>query len=539
VDGSEERAATSQRVPRRPWGPTAPSGPWDAIVVGGGMGGLAAAGMLAQLGRRVLVLEQHAIPGGFTQGFRRGHWGWDVGLHVVGEMGPVGLAGRVLHGLTGGRLAWTRIDGAYDLIELPDGQQVEIPGSVSALSSSLERAFPRERKAVRSYLQRTREAAAALRDYFAARSLTPWMDRGGHSPSRELALARTADVLAATTGDERLRAVLAAHWGYYGAPPSRSVFGVHAMLARHYWHGAYYPQGGAMSIARAMSAELAARGGWVRVRADVEQILVQHGRAVGVRLGSGEEIRARAVIGASGAHNTLRLLPDDERRQEWAESIQALPQSCAHVCLYLGFRGDIRAAGATPTNRWLLSNLREDLWNGRDAHPSIYVSFPSLKDGADHSDGFHTAEVLALTSWEVFERFQDTHWRKRGPDYEQLKAAISGTLLFRLLEHLPGLRPLIAYQELSTPLSTAHFTRGVRGAAYGLEVNRNRFLNPYLRPRTPVRGLVLAGSDVAVVGVVGALVGGLAAATSIEPERARAWLRQSVRSRSEVSRSPH
>lgn len=94
---------------------------------------------------------------------------------------------------------------------------------------------------------------------------------------------------------------------------------------------------------------------------------------------------------------------------------------------------------------------------------------------------------------------------------------------------MPALGPMVKYRELSSPVSTAHFVRGVEGASYGLEANRERFENPSLRPRTPVRGLHLAGCDVSVVGIAGALVGGLAAAVSIEPERSGDWLRAAVR----------
>ncbi|NIS35537.1 MAG: NAD(P)-binding protein, partial [Actinobacteria bacterium] len=70
--------------------------------------------MLAKLGRRVLVLEQHNIPGGFTQMFRRPGYRWDVGVHIVGEMTSRSYAGRVLESLTDGRLEWEPVGPVYD-----------------------------------------------------------------------------------------------------------------------------------------------------------------------------------------------------------------------------------------------------------------------------------------------------------------------------------------------------------------------------------------------------------------------------------------
>ena len=249
---------------KRPWGPQTPSGKWDAIVIGAGIGGLGVATLLAELGRRVLVLEQHTVPGGFTQSFRRAGWAWDVGLHVVGAMGPRGVFGRVVQRLTGGRLQWKKIDGAYDVAELPGGREVEIPGSLSGLRASLTKAFPHEHAAIARYFTLMRDASAAMRDYFVARSLTPWLHRATVGPTRALALTPTVQVLDGLTQNPELRAVLAVHWVFYGTPPSDSNFGVHALLARHYRQGGYYPLGGAMSIPRALSAALHERQGWVR-----------------------------------------------------------------------------------------------------------------------------------------------------------------------------------------------------------------------------------------------------------------------------------
>jgi all-trans-retinol 13,14-reductase len=66
-------------------------------------------------------------------------------------------------------------------------------------------------------------------------------------------------------------------------------------------------------------------------------------------------------------------------------------------------------------------------------------------------------------------------------------------------------------------VSTEHFCRPVHGSIYGIEPTANRFENQWLRPRSPVRDLFFSGSEVTGVGVVGAMMGGVLAATSAEP----------------------
>jgi all-trans-retinol 13,14-reductase len=94
---------------------------------------------------------------------------------------------------------------------------------------------------------------------------------------------------------------------------------------------------------------------------------------------------------------------------------------------------------------------------------------------------------------------------------------------------MPGLAPMIAHAELSTPLTTEWFARGASGAIYGLEHTPERFANPWLRPRTPVRNLFLSGSDVSTGGVMGAFVGGVLAVAAAEPTKTVAHVRSVFR----------
>ena len=81
---------------------------WDAIVIGSGIGGLTAAVLLGMhAGKRVLVLERHYVPGGFTHTFHRPGYEWDVGLHYIGQMQDENSAERrAFDHLTEGKVRW-------------------------------------------------------------------------------------------------------------------------------------------------------------------------------------------------------------------------------------------------------------------------------------------------------------------------------------------------------------------------------------------------------------------------------------------------
>ena len=123
-------------------------------------------------------------------------------------------------------------------------------------------------------------------------------------------------------------------------------------------------------------------------------------------------------------------------------------------------------------------------------------------------------EMYAYTDYKHFERWAGTPWMKRGADYVALKARVQERLLAELDRHVPKARQYLDHVEVSTPLSYETFAKRERGGFMGVESSPARFEQKWLRAETPVQGLFLTGQDVATDGVIGALVGGVLAASA-------------------------
>jgi all-trans-retinol 13,14-reductase len=265
-------------------------------------------------------------------------------------------------------------------------------------------------------------------------------------------------------------------------------------------------------------------GGAVLVSAEVREILLEGNRAVGVRMADGREIRPAIVISDAGVVNTFaRLLPKEVAVSGGIRNVLAAASpSVAHLCLYLGLKHTAEDLGLTGTNLWIYPDADHDgnftrfLDNPEVGFPSVYISFPSAKDPSfqERYPSRATIEVITLAPYQWFERWADTRWRHRGAEYEEIKVRFADRLLEQLHIHVPQVRGKVDYSELSTPLSTRHFTGHPRGEVYGLNPSPERF-QMRLRAATPVRGLFLTGQDLCTLGVVGALFGGVMAASAV------------------------
>ena len=506
---------------------------WDAIVVGSGMGGLTAAVLLAEHGgQRVLVLERHYEAGGFTHTFRRPGFEWDVGLHYIGQMEEGAPMRRAFDHVTGGAVQWQPMPEVYDRAIFypanPAGQRFDFRSGKERLRADLRAWFPGEARAIDGYFSAVKKCNRTSGLYYAEKAVPgPVAALAGglmRAPFLRWARRTTREVLEGLTRNRELMGVLTAQWGDYGLPPGESSFAAHATIAEHYFEGGSYPVGGAGVIAAAMAERLERMGGLLVTSAEVAEIVVERGRAVGVRMSDGRELRAPLVVSDAGAANTFAQLLGKEVTV--ADGLRAglrrIAASTAHLSLYVGLDRSGAELGLEGTNLWVYPSFDHDANVERFARdleapfPVVYVSFPSAKD-ADFKrrhPGKATIDVITMAPYAAFARWAETRWKKRGEEYGALKERLAGRLRAELERQAPAVAGHMELAELSTPQTTRHFMNYAEGEIYGVAATPARYALRALGARTPVRGLYLAGQDVVSLGVVGALFGGVVCASA-------------------------
>ena len=304
------------------------------------------------------------------------------------------------------------------------------------------------------------------------------------------------------------------------------VFIMHATLVRHYFDGGSFPVGGSSQIVKTIDPIIEKAGGTILINAEVDHIIVEGDKAIGVKMKDGEKIMAEKIVSGTGLVNTYKhlLSSDVINRFNLDGQLQKVHPSASHACLYLGLEGSPEELQLPKTNYWLYpDDLDHDacveryLKNTDEDFPVVYISFPASKDPdfQNRYPGKSTIDIITLVPYEQFAKWDGTRWMKRGEEYEALKDSLTQRLISKLTELFPQVKGRIKHSELSTPLSTKYFTKYETGEIYGLDHSPSRFRQKFLQPRTPINNFYLTGQDIVTAGIGGALFAGLLTASAM------------------------
>lgn len=481
---------------------------FDVIVVGSGMGGLAAASILASVGkRRVLVVESHFKLGGFLHSFRRKNYVWDPGVHYIGDMESGSLTRQCMDLVTGGEVEWEKMHDDFERYLFPD-ETFRVPSCPKRYEERLMERFPAEAKGIRRYFRDVKAIQGWSHRWFFSKQF-PEPFAGMISWTSKLAKKNTQAYLDELFEDPLLKSVLTGQWPDYGSKPEESAFGVHATVAADFHTGGYYPVGGSQKIADGAAKVIEDAGGKCLVNHPVKRILIKDNKACGVVVetkGQEKEYFAPCVISNAGVETTFTKLVAPEYAQAERARVGNSQPGTSAIILFLGLKDDPTKHGFENCNYWLFNSNDHNDHLRQHGVEGGFVSFGSVRNPGQAP---HTGQIVTFSREEDWSQFQNTIWKKRGEAYEAAKQEFAENLLDFAESRMPGLKELVAYQELSTPLTFQSFTGHPRGQIYGNACTEKRIGECSWSIGTSVKQLYLTGTDITIPGVNSALMVGV------------------------------
>lgn len=458
---------------------------YDAVVIGGGVGGLTAGALLAVAGKKILVVEAEAQPGGYARALRHGDYVFDRADHLIfgcapeSPFGP-GLIDTVLRRLgVRDECDFVRMDDPIYVGQFP-GVRVAVPHGREAYLDAHVREFPGQRAGLQRLVELSAKAARELAAFPVNPSLLDMLA----SPRRFPTLFRyrnatMRDVIDRELTDPVLKAVYETLWPWLGPPPGRASFLLWAvMMASYVEDGGYYCKGSFQRLADALAAGLRRAGGELVLGTQVTRILTDAGQVRGVELATGQAITASHVISNIDPRETFgQLLTPAEINPRYLRRLQAM-EAGQHVAgLYVATDLDVTALGAQHDTT-LYKGIDHDR-AFRDALAGdvsmLSILIPTLKDPSLAPAGEHLVILKAITP-------RSPAGTAAGSRLEELMLAFAGQTLPGLAQHL----------TFVVPDQSGGHTHDL-GAYAGWAPTPAQTGARRLPQRTPVAGLILAG----------------------------------------------
>ncbi len=452
---------------------------YDVIIIGAGMSGLGAGIRLAHYGRKVLICERHTLVGGLNSWYRRHGRDFDVGLHAMTNVAPPTAKSAPLNRL----LRQLRLNYA-DLALQPQGHSaIEFPGArlrfgndVRELEAAVAQRFPDQLAGLRRLIERVQA--------FDAFSLTP-----------QTGTARA--LLQECLTEPLLAEMLLCPLMYYGSavPDDMDLAQFCIMFRSIFLEGFGRPAGGVRRLLDLLAARYRECGGELRMNCGVRQLEVHDGHVAGVVLDDGSRLSAGAVLSSAGFVETLQLCapPPAEAATHpvgqlaFVETIFVLDRPPAEF----GFEASILFFSDTPALRFARPTGLVDHTSGVVCAPGNFAAAP----------GAAPDTVLRLTHLANYEPWLALP----AAAYRESKAQLVAQETRILARFLPGAEQHIVCTDAFTPRTVARYTGHLHGAIYGSPAKVRDGV-------TPVRGLVVCGTDQGFLGIVGALMSGVSMA---------------------------
>ncbi|KAK4725229.1 hypothetical protein R3W88_028008 [Solanum pinnatisectum] len=428
------------------------SGSYDAIVIGSGIGGLVAATQLAVKGAKVLVLEKYVIPGGSSGFYERDGYKFDVGSSVMFGFSDKGNLNLITQALAAvGRKLEVIPDPTTVHFHLPNDLSVRIHREYDDFIEELVSKFPHEKEGIIKFYSECWKIFNSLNS-LELKSLEEPIYLFGQFFKKPLECLTLAYYLPQNAGsiarkyirDPGLLSFIDAECFIVSTVNALQTPMINAsmVLCDRHFGGINYPIGGVGEIAKSLAEGLDDHGSQILYRANVTSIILDNGKAVGVKLSDGRKLYAKTIVSNATRWDTFGKLLKAENLPKEEENFQkAYVKAPSFLSIHMGVKADVLPPD-TDCHHFVL----EDDWtNLEKPYGSMFLSIPTVLDSSLAPEGHHILHIFTTSSIE--------DWEGLSPkDYEVKKELVAERIISRLEKTLfPGLKSSIHFKEVGTP----------------------------------------------------------------------------------------
>ncbi len=428
---------------------------YDIIIIGAGLGGLTAGAKLAKEGKKVLLIEQHDIPGGCATTFKRKDFVFEVGLHEMDGLDTRDMKTKIFRDLSVfDNVEFLKVPEFYHFVN--EHFKITIPHEPEKAIAVLVENFPDEEIGIKAYFDQVLNAKKKAKE---------------SAEKEEISVGKFLDSI---ISNEDLKLVLLGNLGYFHDDPYSLSLNYYSVAQGSYYNGGgNFIKGGSQKLSDYLAGYISQNDGEVILKHMVTEIITENNRAVGVKYTANRnntsEINsafADEIIANAAIPNVANMLLSEDTGKELQENISKYETGASLLTIYLGFKKPIKDIGNKYYSTFVYDNSVKTQANIKANNKGDFKNRSFTFVDYSQVDSALTSKEKSVGVICCIDYYSD--WNKLNKEeYKTKKEEVAEIYIEKLEKLIPGIKDQIEYYEVGTSKTVARYTLNPEGAVYG------------------------------------------------------------------------
>ena len=426
---------------------------FDAIIIGAGLSGLTVGAKLSKAGKKVLIIEQHNIPGGCATTFKRKDFLFEVGLHEMDGLHKKDMKTRIFRDLD--------VFNNVDFLKVPEfyrflykNYDIVIPHEPEEAKKVLLKNFPDEEKGIDAY-------------FYQILNIKEIMKQDNHDTEINL-----GDFLDSIINDENLKLALLGNLGYFHDNPYTLSLDYYSVAQGSYYAGGgNFIKGGSQQLSDYLSNYITNNNGEVIYNHLVTKILFENDKAIGVSYKKNNtnntiDVFGKNIISNSAIPYVADFLLPQQQSTALKNDIENREIGASLLTIYLGFNKEVKKLEYNNYSTFIFDNSIEkigDIYqNNRgdfENRSFTFIDYSQI-DSALAPAGKSVGVICCVD-------YIDDWNNLTKEEYKTKKEKVAQIYIKKLEQLIPGISDIIEYYEVGTSKTVERYTLNPNGAVYG------------------------------------------------------------------------
>lgn len=505
---------------------------FDVVVVGAGLGGLAAGALLAKKGLKVHLIEQHDKVGGYATNFKRKKYRMEVAIHVLDGDHKYSLRNEIFDKLD--------VRSNVEFVKLPqfytchfENNHIAVPDAMDEAREHLSQLFPHQADGLKIFFQKMYDVNKSMHTSFMRRHQVPPSSplfRVIFQDLEQLWHISIGTYIDSLFNDDLLKMVLLANSTFYHDNPyEMNLMQYMASQASYFLGGVYYVKGGSQVYSDYLAKIIKDHGGQISLNHAVEEILVENGVVTEVlyRKTRGDEKLIQKKSSAryfvmNAAIPQVYAMIKGHTRPDYVENIKQFKHSTSATTLFYGLKKPLKHFGNN-SHLNIFVDARANMMDFSNFNESVGVIDYDVVETGLCQPGVYSCDLLYMDKM--------INWQSLSPEqYKEKKKIVGQYYTKKLNSYFPGMDNEVDVLEVGTPKTIYRYTSAPGGACYGFSpemsetYRRTMFLAENMGTSDPhLKNLYFGSAWSYYPGFSGAQIGGAEAAKEVLKKESIPW----------------